>query len=166
MKDIIRNPMEFVEVALGLKVAGLRESNALRRKLLKCKQLQNSALVSLLFRLVKTNLRTSLSDVNKKDVIKLVKILSKDVVKFENVSFALLHAERVCEMKALIAMGNCMVRDAKIDKSREYLAERFLNKSVIRIQQLKAEIEMDDPVINSRISPPSAGEPVAKAAQA
>lgn len=157
LKDVIRNPMEFVEVAFGLKVAGLRETNSFKRKLLKCKQLTNSAIVSLMFRLVKSNIRSSLSDVNKKDVIKLVKILSKDVVKFENVSHAMLHAERVCEMKSLIAIGNCVVRDAAISKDREFIAERFLNKSLIRIQQLKAEIEMDDPVIGSRIAPATAG---------
>lgn len=155
LKDVIRNPVDFVEVAFGLKVAGLRESNQQKKKLLRCKQIVNSAIISLMMRLVKDNVRASLSEVNKTDVLKLVKILSRDVVKFENISTAMLHAERICEMKSLTAIGNCVVRDAEVDPSRTWIAERFLNKSLIRLQALKSEIELDDPVLAERIGPVS-----------
>jgi hypothetical protein len=69
----------------------------------------------------------------------------------ENVAPALLHAERLCEMKAIIALAECLVWDAEVEPSRKYLAERFLNKTWPRLNQLKAEIEMDDPVIADRL---------------
>src|SRR5690606_11706427 len=86
------------------------------------------------------------------DVLRLVKILARDLVKFENLSPALLHAERICEMKALTAMANCLVRDAKVDPSRKWIAERFINKSLPVVARLKAEIEMDEPILAQRLS--------------
>jgi hypothetical protein len=81
----------------------------------------------------------------------MVKLLSRDLIKMENVAPALLHAERLCEMKAIAALAECLVWDAEADESRRYLAERYLNKTWPRLQLLKAEIEMDDPVIADRL---------------
>lgn len=152
LKTVIRQPTGFVEVALGLRVASLAQKDPLVRKLNRLKQSVNSSIIAILFKMVKENVRSSLSEVKPSDVVRLVKILAKDLVKFENLSPALLHAERICEMKALVAMGNCLVRDAKADPSRQWIAERFINKSIPVVARLKAEIEMDDPILAQRIA--------------
>ncbi len=152
LKSVIRQPTAFIEVALGLKVAALSQTDPLVRKLNRMKQTLNSAVVAILFKMVKENVRSSFSEVKPSDVLRLVKILAKDLVKFENLSPALLHAERVCEMKALVAMGNCLIRDAATDPSRRWVAERFINKSLPAMVRLKAEIEIDEPVLAQRLS--------------
>src|SRR5690606_6496946 len=86
LKDIIRKPTDFVEVALGTKVRALSELDVLRKKLFKCKQLVNSAIIQLLMRLVKVNVAASLSATSPKDILRLVKIIGADLVKFENTS--------------------------------------------------------------------------------
>ena len=42
--------------------------------------------------------------------------------------------------------------DAEADASRRWVAERFLNRTWPRLKMLKAEIEMDDPVIAERLA--------------
>jgi hypothetical protein len=69
----------------------------------------------------------------------------------ENVGPALLHAERICEIKSLVTLAQCLVWDAEDDPSRAIYAERFLNKSWPRLNQLKLEIETDDSVLQSRL---------------
>jgi alkylation response protein AidB-like acyl-CoA dehydrogenase len=151
MKDIIRKPTEFIEVAFGQSLRGLREGDPNRKSLYKAKQVFNTAVISLLFKLVKQNMRTSLSEVKKTDILKMIKIISRDVVKFENLSPALLHSERICEMKVLVAMGNCLVRDMAKSPERKWIADRFFHKALPRMHYLKSEIENDDPVIASRL---------------
>jgi alkylation response protein AidB-like acyl-CoA dehydrogenase len=152
LKDVIRRPTDFVEVALGTKVRAMSESNPLRKKLWRCRQLVNGSIVSLLYRLVRANVRASLSENSAKDILKLLKIVSRDLVKFENISPALLHAERITEMKCCVSMAESLCRDAEKDPSRKWIAERFLNKSLARISALKVQIEMDDPVIAQRLN--------------
>jgi len=151
MKEIIKNPKDFVEVALGTKVQTLRPGNPLRRKLYRCKQLFNGALVSILMQLVKENVRTTISANRSADLLRLVQLVAGDLAKFEQLSAAFLHAERVCEMKSWIAMGHCLLRDAEVDSDRTWIAERFINRALPRLQCLKSEIEMDDPVIARRL---------------
>jgi hypothetical protein len=74
----------------------------------------------------------------------------------ENVGPALLSAERLCEIKALVALSECLVWDAETDEERRSYAERFLNKTWPRLQMLKAEIEMEDPVLAALLSPADA----------
>ncbi len=151
LKDVIRQPRKFVEEALGNKMQTLRASDPLRKKLYRAKQAVSGGVISILLRLLKTNVRASISEVKSTDLIRMVKLLSRDLIKMENVAPALLHAERLCEMKAIAALAECLVWDAEADESRRYLAERYLNKTWPRLQLLKAEIEMDDPVIADRL---------------
>jgi hypothetical protein len=152
LKDVIRKPRQFIEVALGNKLASLRDPDPLRKKLFQAKQIINSAIVAIMMRLLKTNVRASFSDAKAADLLRMVKILSRDLVKMENISPALLQAERLCEMKSLVALAECLVKDAAVDESRRWLAERFLNKSIPKLKMLKDEIEMDDPVIAERLA--------------
>ena len=152
LKDVIRRPTTFINTALGLRVQTLRANDPLRKKLYRAKQLSSSAVIALLLRLVKVNARASISEVKSADLLRMVKMLSRDLVKMENISPALQHAERLCEIKALVALAECLVWDAEVDESRRWVAERFLNKSWPRLNMLKAEIEMDDPVIAERLA--------------
>lgn len=147
LKEVIRNPKSFIEIALGLKVQTFREHDPLRKKLYKARQLENGAIISILLRLLKTNARASISEAKANDLIRMVKMLSRDLIKMENVGPALQHAERVCEIKALTNMSYSLILDAEQDPTRKKYAERFLNKALPRIGMLKEEIEMDDPVI-------------------
>ncbi len=152
LKDVIRQPRRFIETALGLRVQTLRAGDALRKKLYRARQLESSAVFAILLRLLKTNVRASISEVKSSDLLRMVKILSRDLIKMENVGPALMHAERLVEIKSLVALSECLVWDAEADASRRDLAERFLNKSWPRLQMLKGEIEMDDPVIAERLA--------------
>lgn len=151
LKDVIRHPVEFVEIALGSRLQALAEMDPLRRKYNRLKQLTNGAVVSLLFRLVRQNVKASLSETRPSDILKIVKILSRDLVKFENLSPALLHAERICEMKAAVCMARALLEDAQKEPSRSWVAERFMNKSLPQLVRLKEEIELDDRVLGQRI---------------
>ena len=148
LKDVIRNPKAFIEVALGMKVQTLRENDPLRKKFYRARQLENGAVISILLRLLKANARASISEAKPNDLLRMVKMLSRDLIKMENVGPALQHAERIVEIKALTNLAYSLIMDAEIDESRKKYAERFLNKMLPRIAMLKEEIEMDDPVIS------------------
>ncbi len=165
LKDVIRNPKAFIEVALGMRVQTIRENDPLRKKFYRARQLENGAVISILLRLLKANARASISEAKPNDLIRMVKMLSRDLIKMENVGPALQHAERVCEIKALTNLAYSLIMDAEKDESRKRYAERFLNKILPRIGMLKEEIEMDDPVISEILAGYAAAEEQAKSAQ-
>jgi len=152
LKEVIRQPGRFIETALGLRVQTLRAGEPLRKKLYRAKQLESGAVISILLSLLKTNVRASISEVKPSDLRQMVKLLSRDLIKMENVGPALLHAERLVEIKAIVSLSQCLVWDAEDDESRAPYAERFLNKTWPRLNMLKAEIEMHDPVLTRRLA--------------
>ena len=152
MKDIIRRPTSFIESALGSRLAGLTERDPLQRKLAYLKKEFNGAMVNIIIQLVKTNMKESMADISPLDIRRMIKVITKDLVKFENLRPALLHAERITEIKASICMAESLIADARIDSTRTWLAERWLNKSTPRAQMLRAEIESQEPVLAHRLS--------------
>jgi len=155
MKDIIRKPRSFIEAAIDARfgnLTNLSSRNPLRRKLAKLKQEFNASMVSIIVQLVKTNMRLSFNEINPAHLRKIVKMITTDLVKFENLRPALLHAERITEMKAAICMAESLIADVKIDSSRNWIAERWLNKALPRAQMLRAEIEMQEPVLAHRMA--------------
>ena len=150
MKEVMRQPKLFVEYYLGHKLKALSESDKLRRNLYKGKQLINTAIVSLLTQLVKVNANPTITKAS--DITKLVGKIGKNLGKMENLSTALLHAERLVEMKALVSMGETLVWDAEADPSRRWIAERFLNKSLPRLNMLKEEMSFVEPVLAERLA--------------
>lgn len=152
MKNVIRNPRRFVEKALGLKMQTLRAGDPLRKKLYRAQQLESAAILAILVKLFKVNVRTSISANKSADILRMVKLLSRDLVKMENVGPALLAAERLCEIKAITSLAQCLVWDAEEEPSRRIYAERFLNRTWPRLEMLKAEIELEDPALMSRLS--------------
>lgn len=152
MKEIIRRPKAFIESALGTRVQVLAERNPLKKKLHKLQQELNASLVGIVFRLVKENMRTTFSDVDPSDIRQALKIISRDLVKFENMRPALMHAERITQLRVMVSIGDSLIRDAKADPSRTWIAERWLNRSLPRAAMLRAEIESDEPVFAKKMS--------------
>lgn len=115
------------------------------------RQVYYSALFSIMLKLVKSNLTSSLSKDKPKDLKKIVKIIAKDLVKFEYLRPALLNAERLCEIKSILCLTESLYFDAQVDKSRQWVFDRFVNKNYNKMLYLKNDIETDDPVINARL---------------
>lgn len=165
LKDVMKRPARFIELALGTRVQWLAEKDPLKRKLNKARQLYNSGVIAVILQLLKENVKANVGlsgatkpagesatiDLKPAELLKIAKKLSKDLLKFTRLGPALLHAERLCEMKAYVALLEATVRDAKIDGSRRWIAERLAYKALPRMHQLKMEIETIDPVIHSRI---------------
>lgn len=152
MKDIIRRPKAFIESALGTKVQVLAERNPLKRKLHKLQQELNASLMAVVFRLLKEHMRATFSDVNPADIRQALKLISRDLVKFENMRPALMHAERITQLRIMVSIGDSLIRDAKADPTRAWIAERWLNRSLPRAAMIHAEIESDEPVFARRLS--------------
>ncbi len=148
LKDVVARPKAFFESAFGLKVKAFSEPDPVRRKLYKMKEVLHHSIVAILFRLMKSNVRTSMTEMNGADILAKVKTLSKDLMKFDSLQPALLHAERICEMKCLIAVSEAALWDAEVDPSRMWIAERMVNTSWPKVSYLRAQIDVDDPVID------------------
>lgn len=155
MKSVIRRPASLIETALGIKLQKLRTRDPIKRLLYEAKQIESSAVISLLVRLFKVNAQATMSEVKDSDLLRMVKHLASDLMKMQNISPAMLHAERLTEIKALVALGECLYRDGELDSSRRWVAERFLTRALPRMQMLKAQIEAKDPWLDARLSPPA-----------
>lgn len=151
LKEIIRSPRRFFEGAFGLKVQAFGRGDNLQKKLLRARQVEKSALLAVLLKIIKLNLKSSLTELKPTDLIKIVRSRGKDLLKMENVGPALLHAERVCEIQALVELGAALVEDAVVESSRRFEAERFLERHYPRLLMLKSEIERDDRQVQSYI---------------
>ncbi len=152
LKQVMRDPAGFAEIALGVRLKGLSEQKPLKRKVYKMRQILNSSILSVLYRLVRQNARTQYNANKEGDIMKLIKSLSKKILSFDDISPALLHAERITELKAVTAQARCLVWDAEVDPSRSWIAERFMNRYLPVMEKLKLEIETDDPVIENRLA--------------
>ncbi|MBP9707506.1 MAG: acyl-CoA dehydrogenase family protein [Oligoflexales bacterium] len=151
MKELIRNPQKFIEIYLGTKMRAFAEGDHLKKSLLKMRQVYHGAILAIMFKLLKSNVRNSFSTNESKDIRKIIKILSKDLVKFENLRPALLHAERLCEIKAWLCLAESLYLDAQSEPSRTWIAERFISRGFNRMNFLKIEIETDEAVIMNRL---------------
>ena len=152
MKEVVRNPRRFIENAISAKVKTLSEKDPIARKLYRIKQLWFSTVIQLLFKLVKANVKASYSTHSQADFIKLVKRFAKDFMKFEELSPALLHAERICEIKCHMVIAESLIDDLAFDATRRPFVERFLHTAYPRVQQLKLLVEQDDDAFLERLA--------------
>ena len=152
MKDVIRRPTSFIENALGLRLAKISERDQLRRKLARLKQELNGAIISLMVQLLKTNVRSTVTGISPLRLRKMIRTIARDVVKFENMRPALLNAERITEIKIAVCVAQSLIDDVKVDSTRAWIAERWLNKALPRVVMLRSEIEMQEPVLAHRFS--------------
>ncbi len=151
IKDIISHPREFVEVTLGSRVAALGEKDWLVRRFYKMRQTFNQAIVSIFLKLVKTKLKTNLSASQPADLLKLLKLIGPELIRFEDFSPALLNANRIAEMKAIVAISQAILRDAGRDESFRPAAERFIGKFYPVMVALKTQIDEDDVYFQEQI---------------
>lgn len=151
VKDIMTNPKEFVENTLGSRVASLAEKDFLLRRFFKMRQTSNLGVVSIFTKLLKTRVKTKVSVNKPTDLLKIVKLLGPDLIRFDNLSPALLHAGKVAEMKAIIAISYAVIKDSEHDEGFRVAAERFTNKFGPVVAQLKAQIDIEDDYFNEVI---------------
>lgn len=152
LKEVLSNPKTFIEDLFGLNIKAFAEIDPLQRKLNKIKKISQNAVLSVLFKLVKQNFGKIEKKKDEKNILLMLKKLSAQLVNFDNLSPALLHAERICQIKCIEAMAECLLEDAKADSSREWIAERFMNKNLPDVARLKTLIDQDDPVILRRLA--------------
>lgn len=153
LKAVIRRPTQFIETALGLKVQKLRTKDPIKKRLYEAKQLEAGAVIAIILKLVKANFRATISEVKPTDLPRFVKLLAREFVTMQNVGPALLNAERLTHIKALVALAECLYRDAEAEPSRRWMAERWLAKALPRIEALKQEIEYEDLALLQRLEP-------------
>jgi len=151
MKEVLKAPRRFIEKSLGYKLKVLRETDPLTKKLYHLKQLLNGAITAILIKLMRTNAKATLAEVKPSELLGLVKRLKAELTKMNDLSAAIINAERLCEMKALTAMAESLVADAKFDESRRWAAQRFMARALPRMTALKMEIEADEPVVAERL---------------
>ncbi len=164
VKEVIRNPQKFIENVLGLKMKSLAETDSRRKLLLNIRQLYQSSILSLMLKMLKSNMAASFSTNKTADIRKLIKVMSKDIKRFDNMRLAFLHAEKLCEIKSWTCIAESLYFDMQTDASRAWIFDRFAYKAIARIQCLKSMIETDEPVINARLdSYEKAVPPTAKA---
>ena len=152
LKEIIQRPNEFVEITLGTHWKAVSEKDPLRKKIYRMMRHVNASLVSIMKQLVKENVRNQYNANKSADIFKLLKILSRNLVKFEDLSPALVHAERITEMKAIVAMARCLMWDAKEDLSRRWIAEHFIHHYYPVMLRNRKEIVTENRVLKERIA--------------
>ncbi|MBP6217440.1 MAG: acyl-CoA dehydrogenase family protein [Oligoflexales bacterium] len=154
LKHIVRNPKKFLEETLTLRVKGFAESDPLKRKFYKIKQVSNSAILSVLLRLIKSNSlnkKPSLNT-NPKVILEAIRKMGKRLMEFNNLQVALLHAERLCEIKCYEALAQCVIEDYAVDPDRRWIAEHFLHKALPQVVKLKSMIDEDSRVLIDRLA--------------
>ncbi len=144
IKDVIRNPRRFAESFVALPVRILSEKDPLKKKHYRMKQMFHQALLKIFTKLVATNIKDTISENKSSDIIRMLKAIRNEATRFENISPALQHAARICEIKTYLALASSAIRDTQIDENRRYVAERILSRGLNRVQFLKSEIENDE----------------------
>lgn len=141
-KVAIRKPMDLIEHALGSKMKSLTTSDSLKKDLYALKSIINSSVLGLLLKIAKSNLLPEESSVA--DNLKVLASLGKAISKIEDMHLAMLHAERICELKCLEAIAEALIWDSEVDPSRRKYAERFMYRSLPKAKMLKEEILTDE----------------------
>jgi len=136
-KVAIRRPTELIEHALGAKLKSFT-GDSLKKDLYSLKSIVNSSVLGLLLKITTSNVIPS--DASIKDIIKGLASAGKALTNIEDMHLALLHAERICELKCLEALAEALIWDAEVDATRRKYAERFLYRALPKAAMLKQEI--------------------------
>lgn len=151
VKEIISNPKDFAEATVGTRVAALAEKDWLVRRYLKMRQTFNLGIVSIFVKLLKTKVKTKVSVNKPADLLKVLKLIGPDLIRFDNLSPALLHAGRIAEMKSIVAISHSVIKDGDLDEKFRVAAERFVTKYYPVLVQLKAQVDIDDEYFQEQI---------------
>ena len=158
LKEVVREPRVFVQAALADSYRSFVERDGLHKKLFQIKQICNRSVVDILLKLVRANMRISLSRTSKADLLKLAKVVKTELTRFDDLGPALANAERLCALKSLAAMAEATVIDSQVDKGRRWIAQRFCQKALLEAQYLREQIDSYDAKALSDWVPPSLDE--------
>lgn len=147
IKQAIKDPKNIVGDILTHTYLSFLEKSAAGRKVNKMIQFEKRAIVRILTRLVSVNVKSKLSDKSASDWLKVIAFLKKSLADFSILSPALLNAERLCEMKALIACSQSLLEDTYSDRKREWISNRFINTSYLKVKSLYMEICYKEPIL-------------------
>ena len=150
-KKLMKEPFRFIESYLKLQYKKINEKDPLKKKMLGIESMIQGSVLKMLIRLVKTNLKTSVSDQNKAELFKMARIIVREFKKFDNFRPAMLHAERLCQMKCYAALGQAILEDATIDPGRKKYAERFIHQAYAKVHSLHQQIVDEDLVIHQTL---------------
>lgn len=150
-KKLMKEPFRFIESYLKLQYKKINEKDPLKKKMLGIESMIQGSVLKMLIRLVKTNLKTSVSDQNKAELFKMARIIVREFKKFDNFRPAMLHAERLCQMKCYAALGQAILEDAAIDPGRKKYAERFIHQAYAKVHSLHQQIVDEDLVIHQTL---------------
>lgn len=151
IKGIVNEPKEFVELYMAVSYKKIWERNPLQKKFYLIQHMVCRAILSLLVKLLTVNLKPNFSFENKADILSMLKSLKKQKLKFENLRPALLHAERICEMKCYEALADAVISDIPYHPDRKRLAERFVYSAYPKVKCLLSQIVDEDEVINDTL---------------
>jgi alkylation response protein AidB-like acyl-CoA dehydrogenase len=152
LKEIVKKPNEFVESVVGIHLKTFSEKDPLKKTLYKMMRKTNSALTIVMRQLIKENLRSQYNTSKPDDIFQLIKVLGKGMTNFDNLSPAITQAERITEMKAIIAMARALMWDVKEDPSRRWIAEHFISRYYPVILKNWKEIESPSTVLQQRLA--------------
>ena len=93
-------------------------------------------------------MKSSVSGQSSKDINYLLAFVKAKLFNFENLRPAIMHAERLCEMKCYEALSESVIADITYDSNRKFIAERFVNKALLKVKYLKNCIDQNEPVLN------------------
>jgi alkylation response protein AidB-like acyl-CoA dehydrogenase len=153
IKDLIKNPKEFVSSLFAHTYNGFFQKDAAGRKLESLKRQFSQSVLVIVLKLLKANLNhnLNLSVTSPKDVLKILKIAKSDLLKFDDFRPALLHAERLTELKCYVELCQACYLDFAKDNERLWILERMLYKGSLKAHYLKKAMEDEDAVIHEML---------------
>jgi hypothetical protein len=146
-KEAVRRPKELFENSIGLRIKGLATTNALKRNTLKLKKNVNSAVLTLIIKMVKSNMSESIDQMTSGEVFKYIKTFGGMLKGFDDFRYPMQHAERICLLKCYEHLANALNQDAVKDPERRKIAEWFVSKAYAHSKKILCEIE-DMPLID------------------
>lgn len=152
IKQVIKDPKNIVGDLLTRTYLSFLDRSPVHRKLHKMIQIEKKAVVKILTRLVSVNMTAQLSENSSSDWLRVIQVLKQNLSNFSNLSPALLNAEKLCEIKGLIACSRSLLEDVSSDSSRDLITNRFVNESYLKVKSLYMEISYNEPTLNEFLS--------------
>jgi hypothetical protein len=138
LKEVMAQPRAWFARTAQNAYHRLSDPSPLRRKLYGLLYQQDQAVYKILLELVKKNFKLSFHE---KDWIKKLPQLAKEMTHFSDLTPALAHAERFCELKCYTTLAETLVKDAEMDEERKVYAERFFVLAIPKVAYLRSCIE-------------------------
>ena len=148
IRQVIKDPKNIVGDLLTRTYLSFLDKSSAHRKLHKMIGYEKKSVVRILTRLVSVNMKSKLSETSSSDWLKVINYLKDNLADFSILRPALLNAERLCEIKSLIACSRSLLEDLQYDKDRKALTDRFINTSYLKVKSLYMEICYVEPTLD------------------